>query len=389
MTMTFMMPQSHAKDFTLELIEEFEKENPDIHLEIQRIPDDQWIDLIHSKAAVGELPDLVRIDQWVLEAVGKEHFLEFTEETSWYSRVLENQLENKLIDGKLYGMPVAGMSGIGLIYNQEIFEKLSLEVPRDLTQLKEVCHTLREAGYIPLYASDKEAWTIQIPFNCMIAQCTDESTWEKIKANETKFGKIPEYEFILNEMKALREDGCTNEDFMEATYGGAVEAMAEGKAAMYVSGQFFVKDVMAENPEARLMMTAFPYNGSDRLLVISGAGLFAVSRESKHIEEAKLFLDWFSQPEHMDKFNAGWSHFPVFQEQNIPMDDIQKQVYEQYISTGKTVAQMDETLNGVNLNELWNYLKEMLAGRMTPKEVLEAWDENFAEQMEYMQMPGW
>lgn len=383
-TLTFMMPQSHAKDFLLELIAQFEMENKDIHLEIQRIPDDQWIDLVHSKAAVGEMPDLIRLDKWVLESVGTENFLEFTEDTPWYSRVIENQLANKLIDGKMYGLPIAGVSGVGLICNERIFEELSLDVPRNLEEFKEVCQKIREAGYIPLYASDKEAWTIQVPFNCMVAQYTEEATWKKLKNGEMKFSEVPEYQNILNEMKNFRKTGCTNEDYMEATYGGAVEAMAGGKAAMYVSGQFFINDVMAANPQCSLMMTAFPYNGSDRLSIINGAGLFAVNKDSKYTEEAKRFLDWFSQPEHMDKFNAGWSHFPVFKEQELPMNDIQKHIYEQYIKTGKTVSQIDETLSGVNLNGLWNNLKEMLAERMSPEEVLKKWDQDFREQMLYM-----
>lgn len=67
------------------------------------------------------------------------------------------------------------------------------------------------------------------------------------------------------------------------------------------------------------------------------------------------------------------------------MNDIQKHIYEQYINTGKTVSQIDETLSGVNLNGLWNNLKEMLAERMSPEEVLKKWDQDFREQMLYMQ----
>ena len=52
-SLTFMMPQSHAKDFLLELIAEYEEETPGVKIEIRRIPDDQWIDLVHSKAAGG------------------------------------------------------------------------------------------------------------------------------------------------------------------------------------------------------------------------------------------------------------------------------------------------------------------------------------------------
>lgn len=388
-SLTFMMPQSHAKDFLLELIEEYEEEHPGIKLEVQRIPDDQWIDLVHSKAAVGEMPDIIRLDKWVLEAVDTRHFVEFGEETSWYSRVLPEQLDNKLIDGKLYGLPISATSGLGLIYNEKIFRELGLEIPETMEELYDVCGRIKQAGIIPLYASDKEAWSIQVAFNCMVMQYTDEETWDKLKTNRLKWSEVEEYKNILDDMKGFREMGYTNEDYMEAAYDNAVEAVAEGRAAMYVMGQFFIIDVLRKNPECELMMTPFPYNGSDKLSVISGAGVFAVCKESEHVKEAKDFLEWFSQPEHMNTFNEGWNHPPVFQEQELRMSSWQQYIYDEYISAGKTVVQIDETLNGINLNGLWNNLKEMMAGRMDAAQVLESWDEDFSEQMHYKKETGW
>lgn len=388
-SLTFMMPQSHAKDFLLELIAEYEEERPDVKIEIQRIPDDQWIDLVHSKAAVGEMPDLIRLDKWVLEAVGTRHFVEFDSATSWYDRVLPEQMDNKLIAGKLYGLPISATSGIGLIYNEEIFEELELCVPTTMEELHQACEKIREAGMIPLYASDKEAWTIQPAFNCMVMQYADADTWEKLKSNRIKWSEVGEFQVILNKMKELREKGYTNEDYMEATYNSAVDAVANGKAAMYVMGQFFIQDVLQKNPECRLMMAPFPYDGRDILSIVSGAGLFAVCRESEHAEEAADFLEWFSQAEHMNRFNAGWNHPPVFKEQDLHMKSWQQYIYDEYILTGKTVVQIDETLNGINLNGLWNNLKEMLAGRMDAREVMESWDKDFGEQMQYKGESGW
>ena len=388
-SLTFMMPQSHAKDFLLELLADYEEENPEIKIEIQRIPDDQWIDLVHSKAAVGEMPDIIRLDKWVLEAVDTRHFVEFDEKTSWYDRVNPEQLENKLIGGKLYGLPIASTSGIGLIYNKEIFDSLGLAVPTTLEELHQVCEEIRRAGITPLYASDKEAWTIQVAFNCMVMQYTDGETWEKLKTNRQKWSEVEEYHKILEDIAGLREAGYTNPDYMEATYNGAVEAVAGGKAAMYVMGQFFISDVSQVNPNCELMMVPFPYNGSDTLSVVSGAGMFAVCRDSEHVEEAKAFLEWFSRPEHMNKFNEGWNHPPVFKEQDWHMKNWQRYIYDNYILTGKTVVQIDETLNGINLNGLWNNLKEMLSGRMEAEEVLEKWDEDFGEQMRYKGAQGW
>ena len=89
-------------------------------------------------------------------------------------------------------------------------------------RLYDVCGKISQAGLIPLYASDKEAWTIQVAFNCMVMQYTDEETWDKLKTNQLKWSQVAEYRNILNDIKELREKGYTNEDYMEATYNGAV-----------------------------------------------------------------------------------------------------------------------------------------------------------------------
>lgn len=382
-TLTFMMPQSHDKDFLEGLLEEFEEENPSCKIEVQRIPDNQWIDVVKAKAAVGELPDLIRVDKSLMEDIGAEHFVEFGEETPWYDRVLEDQLANKMIDGHLYGLPIGSTSSVGIVYNVGIFEELGLSIPKNMEAFKLVCDRIKAEGIIPLYASDKDAWTVQILFSCMAAQGTQPAVWEGIMADETDWTQVPEFEQMLSEVLSLRKDGYTNADHMEATYDGAVEAVAGKKAAMYASGQFFIKDVTGKNPECRVMMMPVPWEDRDLLALISGPGMFAVSKDCEHREEALAFLNWFSGPEHMDVFHQGWSHMKVFKDQKLPMNSWQQVLYDRYISKGKTVLQLEEILDGVSLNSFWNYQREMLAGRMTPKEVLETWNKDFKEQLEY------
>lgn len=387
--LTLMMPQSHDKDFFQELLREYESEYPETRIEVQRIPDNQWIDLVKAKAAVGEMPDMIRIDRGLLEEAGPDHFVKFDDSETWYNRVIEEQRVNKEINGCLYGMPISSSSSVGIIYNSEIFERLNLSIPHNMEEFRAVCEAIRLEGIIPIYASDKDSWTTQLFFSCMAVQLTDDFLWERLMSNQIKWAEVEEFERMLYDVKSLREDGYTNPDFLEATYDGAVEAFAEGKAAMYVSGQFFIQDVIKRNPEREIMMMPVPYDNRDVLAIISGPGMFAVSKDSEHINEARHFLEWFSAPEHMDIFNRGWSHMPVFQDQKMVMNSWQKYLYDNYIVKGKTVLEIDDILSGINMNEFWNNQREMMAGRMTAGQVLEEWDRDFAEQMEYKERPGW
>lgn len=387
-TLTFMMPQTHYKDFLKASLAQFEREHPGIHIEVQAIPDNQWTNLVQTKMAVRETPDLIRIDKSLIADVGPENFVELTDAERWYSRVLPAQLENKKIDGKLYGLPVSSTSSIGIVYNRALFKQYGVEYPANFEELKTACQAFKEKGLVPLYASDKDSWTVQIGINAAATQTMPADSWEKLMKGTLHWTEIPELETVLSDFADLRRLGYTNADYIEGTYESAVSAMAQGQAAMCITGQFFVNDVLKQNPEADLMMMPVPYQ-KDVLTVIEGPGQISIYKNSPHIEEAKVFLDWFSQPDNMDVFNGGWSHLPVFKDQNLKMSEWQQRLYDDYVSQGRTVTQIDEKLTGVDLNDFWGYQQEMMGGALDAKQVLEKWDASFADQMRDKEAPGW
>lgn len=378
--LSLMLPQSHYKDFLRQAIAEFESEYPNIRIDPQIIPDNQWIDLVKRKVAVGETPDLIRIDKGLIIDVGKEHFTEFDAEEPWYDRVLPEQLDSKLIDGKLYGLPIGANSAVIIAYNPALFETYDVKVPESMDELRRACKVFKEAGVIPLYASDKDSWTAGLGFNAGAPQTVPMSTWEALLDGRLRWPEVPEFIEVLNAFASLRTDGYTNADYLEATYASAVSAMVEGNTAMYITGQFFINDVRKENPDLELMATAVPYAGG-LLTTIPGPGQISLFKSCAHPEEAKLFLNWFSQPDNMDVFNAGWGHTAVFSDQNLQFPAWQQALNDRYISKGKTVPQMDSILSGIDLNNFWGYQQEMLAGLLTADQVLERWDADFAAQL--------
>ena len=78
-TLSLMMPQSHYKEFFKEEIGRFEAEYSQYHIEVLRIPDNQWIEVTKAKAATGELTDLVRIDKGLMEDIGTGKFVSIFE----------------------------------------------------------------------------------------------------------------------------------------------------------------------------------------------------------------------------------------------------------------------------------------------------------------------
>lgn len=378
-TLSLMLPQSHNKNFFKEELAEFAKAYPHYRVKVLTIPDTQWIDVVKAKATTGELPDLLRIDKVLMEEIGTTKFVQLDQREPWFKRVRPEQLTNKLIDGKLYGLPVGSSSSVGLIYNVAVFKKLGLNVPKTTSEFLATCQTLKKAGITPLYVSDKESWTSAIDFSSTVSQNMTEADRDALLAGQKKWNN-PEYVNLLQFFLTVRQQGYTNADYQEATYRGAMDALAKENCAMYFSGQFFINDVKALNAATTLAMAPAPYKG-DILTIKDGTGMFAIAATTKHEKVAKTFLNWFSQPENMDKFNAGWSHSPIFKDQNLTIPAWQESLQHNYLDTGKTSLEMNERFYGLDMSSFWSDQQKMYAGQLTPTEVLSNWDKNFSEQM--------
>lgn len=309
-TLSFMMPQSHYKEFFKEEIGRFEAEYPGYHIDVLRIPDNQWIEVTKAKAATGELTDLIRIDKGLMEDIGTGKFVEMGEEESWYGRVQKEQLDNKKIGGKLYELPVGSTSSVGLIYNVDIFEEQGIEVPKTMEEFRKVCKELKEKGYTPLFASDKDAWTAAVAFSSSASQVMTDEIFKEYQDGKAIWN-TEEYRGILEGFAALRSENYTNAD---------------------------------------------------------------------HIEEAKVFLEWFSAPENMNEFNAGWNHMPVFVDQKMEMADWQQNLYENYILPGKTEPEINERFSGIDMSDFWSDQQKMYMGQMSADEVLKNWDISYEKQ---------
>lgn len=386
-TLTFMLPQTHFKPFLKEAIQRFEEEQKLCKIEVQVIPDNQWVNMVKVKAFTHETPDIIRIDKGLMLQIGAERFVELDESEPWMARVIPSEIELKRIDGKNYGLPVSSNSSIGIVYNQQLFTEYGLEVPKTMEEMWQVCERFRQEGVTPLYASDKDSWTIQTWFTSAAPQLAPEGTWDKLMTNRLWWSDVPEFGQILADMAELRARGYTNANHMMATYASAVEAMAGGQVAMYVSGHFFVNDVLAVNPEIEIGMTTMVY--ADKLTAIQGQGMFGIFQKSDHVELAKAFLDWFSQAENMDIFTEGWGYGPLFKDQTRQLPPWLETLNKDYFHPGKLVFHVDSQLVGVDFVDFWSCQQELVGGQLSVEEALQKWDEAYSRQMKDRKMAGW
>mgnify|MGYP005839661333 CR=1 FL=1 len=139
-TITFWK-HSHppADTFSEEIIREYEEQNPNVNIEIEIIPSDQYINRVLTAAAGGQLPDLFDINDAnhaILVANGVLAPLDptsfgFEDQAGLESAYVPGSLDPfKGTDGKIYGMPFEYNSWV-MVINDQIFREAGLDPETD------------------------------------------------------------------------------------------------------------------------------------------------------------------------------------------------------------------------------------------------------------------
>ena len=133
----------------------------------------------------------------------------------------------------------------------------------------------------------KDAWTIGMWIctmfpNVIVDQAPE--IYDKINTQEVKYADIPGFADCLDKMKELVDKGYVNSDYLSTTVDMGLVMLMEEKAAMAVSGDYWISDVYAKDPESRLRMAPLPVVDNARL-TCGTIRVVSIFNSSEHIED--------------------------------------------------------------------------------------------------------
>ena len=111
-TISLMIFQSWNSDAFEEILAEI-KEEENITVDLQVVPDSEFTQLVQTKAAVGELPDLITQNSNQIAVLGAENFADLSNE-EWVSRL--SKPETVTYDGKIMAFPMKAYSYAGGVF---------------------------------------------------------------------------------------------------------------------------------------------------------------------------------------------------------------------------------------------------------------------------------
>lgn len=291
---------STATDPYWKAVEEaFEKENPDIDVQIEVSYWKGLHDKITTLIGAKQQPDLAIIGtSWLPEYVqtGVARAIDDRLTSEVRARFVGDILQGASLGGKTYGLPIA-TSVRALYYNKKLLAAAGLQPPENWEQFREAARKLTQGRRVygtamPIHADDQGD---QFTYFLWAAG----GDWFDAQGNCTL--NSPEAVEALQFMVDLYKDKVTNPEPWAANRDETQRLFLTGRAAMMMTGNFLVPIIEKEAPNLEYGVTAIPAHRKPGTLAITDTLVF-FNRNGQNPDAVWKFVDFAYRREWREKF---------------------------------------------------------------------------------------
>ncbi|WP_026559485.1 MULTISPECIES: ABC transporter substrate-binding protein [Bacillaceae] len=365
-------------EYTTEIIELFEKENPKINVEpVFANWDDYWKNLA-PMAAGNQLPDVIQMDIAFLSQYGEKGLLEdltpfVKNNTIDTSSIRESVVNSGKIGEELYGFTV-GINVLSVISNEQLLDKAGVKIYDDTwawDDMEQMALDIKK--YANVYGSNgMHPPDIFFPYYLRTKgeQFYNEEGTGLAYKNDQLFVDY------FNMQLRLVEGGAfpTPNEVAAAVRGMEDDLIVNGKSAITwnYSNQYASFDQLTEAP---LTLNLPPEHYENQALFLKPSMLLSIPKSSKYKEEAAKFIDFFVNNVEANKLMKGERGVPVsskISEEVKPMlsgEELKIVEYvEKAISLTNEMYPPDPTGSSQVIEVLKNISDEIMYKKITPEE---------------------
>ena len=235
-------PSSDKKDFYLDLLPELVHEKfPNITIEVEQLPTDQYKQTVRLKFASGEGPDLFtwwakKQSEDLVNAGYVRDLSDFSELNKFDSAITSAYT----FDDKVYGLPL-GTSFLTTWYNKDMFKEVGYDnPPTNWDEFVDVCKKLKEAGHTPITCGDNSSYVIQFAMYQIGASeiYAENPDFDKqLYTGETHFTDDCWVDTV-SKLQYLYDNGYVVDDSLGLSQDQSRQLFIDGEAAMIFDGSF-------------------------------------------------------------------------------------------------------------------------------------------------------
>ncbi|MFC0213446.1 extracellular solute-binding protein [Paenibacillus chartarius] len=244
------------------ILDDFKASHPNVDLQVEALPTDGLKTRLRTAAAADEMPDMFVMwpDAMTKEFVSAnllqpiDEFLNSKPE--WKSNFIPNALDGFTVEGKTYSVPMNLAPSSFVFYNQAIFDKYGVKVPKTWNELMAAVDTFNKNNIIPIALGNKANWVAQSTIFSTVGDRVTGTDWF-LKAAAQDGAKFTDPEFVqaLKTLQDLGKAKAFQDGFNSIDENQMQQLFNQGKAAMFIDGGWAVANMVKTAPPEILATT--------------------------------------------------------------------------------------------------------------------------------------
>ncbi len=306
-----------------ELIADFQKANPDVKVKWNNFDHEGYKSAIRN-FLTADAPDVVawyagnRMEPFVKAGL----FEDVTD--LWTANGLDDQLKSAsssmTIDGKKWGVPYTYYQW-GIYYRKDIFQSQSITPPKTWDELLAASKKLKDAGITPFTIGTKALWPTAGWFDYLDLRVNGYDFHMQLTSGKVPYTD-PRVKAVFEKWAELVKPGYFIENHAAIDWQDAIPQLVQGKAAMYLMGNFAVATMKNGGlKEDQIGFLPFPeITAGLPVAEEAPTDTFHIPKGAKNKDDAKKFLAYVASPEAQAKMNATLGQLPVNSKAEKPAD---------------------------------------------------------------------
>lgn len=332
-TINFLIGSLSKKvlDYMQDVMLEFHDANPGIDVAYEAYQQNQGAnkslaDLIEERIKNNEATDVACMDvKNIFDFVNKDKLVDLSD-LSFSKKLLDIAKKDSTINGKVYSVP-ASLVSYCMYVNMDILKECGLSKPNNWEEFLHCCEVLKQKGYQPIVGTQKFMKLIIYAGGLSTIYTSDhtEEIIKKLNSGEEAISTYvrPGFEMLQELLDKGYLDG---EEALKYLPSDLTDVYNQGKGCFAFTYSSFV-DV--DKIPFDFDLAGIPTKDGHIALIASERRM-SVFSNSKHVEECKKFVNFFSEEDIQKKTLASFGKFPAYKDVHVTLDkrmsDIQKMI---------------------------------------------------------------
>lgn len=285
-----------------QIVDQYQKDHPNIKIEFDSLNTDQQKQKLKTQANAKEIPDITMVNPaaQMKPFVDANLFVPLNDVVE--KNGLKDTYQSGLLDyysfnGNVYALPDGNNIEV-VYYNKDLFAQAGISnPPTTFDELLADVKALKEKGIIPMAIGEKDTWTGSFIFMNILLRTNGGPGFLKDVVDGKKTFEDPAFVDAVSKFQDLIQAGAFEEGATSLDVDTGRSLFTSGKAAMYMLGSWETGTIDASEVGPKVAAFQFPTvggKGDPNQFMLAPGTAFAIAANSKHIEEAKDFLNYFT-----------------------------------------------------------------------------------------------